>query len=138
MEFTWTVRNGSPCAVNQSRNGPTLHLPMPKLAWRMQDSSRLGNVKGSIKILQTKEIQFLWGRISNMNTKYTHQLLQLQETQAKKHILELCKEFFQLSTRKMDNKDICDETVDFSSIVDLLPLLFNGLKSVRISSVADD
>lgn len=32
MEFTWTVRNGSPCAVNHSWNRPTLCLPMPKRA----------------------------------------------------------------------------------------------------------
>lgn len=55
--------------------------------------------------------------------EYTHQLLQLPQTQAKTHIPELCEEFFQPSTHKMDNKDVCDKTVDFSLIVGRLPLL---------------
>ncbi len=64
--------------------------------------------------------------------EYTNQLLQLPQTQAKTHTPELCEEFLQPSTRKMDNKDVCNKTFDFSLIVGLLPLLWIGLKSVRI------
>lgn len=133
MEFTWTMRNGSPCAVNQSWNWPAFSLLTPKLA--ISVAGQFWIVK-CIWIYQNFTDQrntgkFLCGRISNMNTNTQISCFSFH-IRKQKHTPELCEEFLQPSTCKMDHKDVCNKTFDFSLIVGLLSLLSIGPKSVRI------